>query len=112
MVSRSLSVFVVVCSLLFASLGVVSAQAQDLVVIQSVDATTLNPYFAQDVPGRNIIWNVFDALIRQDDNMEVKPWLATSWKQLNELEWEFTPTPRTHFPQRRTAQLPGGPIHL
>ncbi len=37
-----------------------------------------------------IRYGVGETLVRYTDNMEVEPWLATSWKNIDSLTWEIT----------------------
>ena len=44
---------------------------------------------AFDPDSYTLVTQVFDALIHLDENNKLKPALATSWKQINPITWEF-----------------------
>nr|MBO6294420.1 ABC transporter substrate-binding protein [Schwartzia sp. (in: firmicutes)] len=64
----------------------------------TIGDTTFNPENAE--PNVNphesyagwacIRYGVGETLVRYNDNMEVKPWLAASWKNVDPLTWELT----------------------
>jgi peptide/nickel transport system substrate-binding protein len=68
------------------------AQAQDRVVIAGgADVTGMN---ALDVliivPDRSLMDHISDTLLRRKASGEIGPWLATSWKNIDNLTWELT----------------------
>lgn len=66
------------------------AKAQDLVLAVLSDATKLDPHLGTDIPSANVYHGkIFEGLVKQDENMEIKPSLATEWKQVDKLTWEF-----------------------
>lgn len=61
-----------------------------LVVARLSDATSLDPHFITDIPSANVIYEkVYETLVVPDKNMEPQPLLATEWKQLDDVTWEF-----------------------
>jgi peptide/nickel transport system substrate-binding protein len=40
-------------------------------------------------PNNSMMLHVFEPLIKRDDNQKLVPGLATSWKALDDLTWEF-----------------------
>jgi peptide/nickel transport system substrate-binding protein len=64
------------------------AQSQ-LVIGQSVDAVTLDPQMSTQLQVMNLFWNIYDCLTVFDDQMELKPQLATSWRNVNPTTWQF-----------------------
>ncbi len=48
-----------------------------------------NPYHYTGRPYIYTITATFDGLTRIDENGELKPWLAVSWKRLDEFRWRF-----------------------
>jgi peptide/nickel transport system substrate-binding protein len=68
------------------------AYAQDRVVIAGgADVTGLN---ALDVliivPDRSLMDHISDTLLRRSPSGQLGPWLATSWKNIDDLTWELT----------------------
>ncbi|MEC5425416.1 glutathione ABC transporter substrate-binding protein [Virgibacillus sp. C22-A2] len=64
-------------------------QGGDLVIATLSDAVTLDPAASNDTPSSDIQINIFETLVTQDENMEVQPGLAKSWKIVDDLTWEF-----------------------
>jgi len=61
-----------------------------LVVARLSDATTLDPHFITDIPSANVVYEkVYETLVEPDKNMEPQPLLATEWKQVDNVTWEF-----------------------
>ncbi|MBR3121279.1 MAG: glutathione ABC transporter substrate-binding protein, partial [Oceanobacillus sp.] len=61
----------------------------DLVIATISDAVTLDPAGSNDVPSRDIQFNIFERLINQNEQMELEPGLAVSWEAIDETTWEF-----------------------
>ncbi len=62
-----------------------------LVVVRLSDATGLDPHFITDIPSANVVHGkVYETLVAFDKDMKIKPRLATEYKQLDDLTWEFT----------------------
>ena len=51
--------------------------------------TSMDPHFHNLSPNNSMMLHVFDPLIKRDENQKLVPGLATSWKALNDLTWEF-----------------------
>jgi peptide/nickel transport system substrate-binding protein len=62
---------------------------EPVVILQSIDPTTLDPYFRTQIPENNVMLAVFDLLVMWDDEGNVVPHIATEWEQVEELTWEF-----------------------
>jgi peptide/nickel transport system substrate-binding protein len=60
-----------------------------LVIAQGVDPTTLDPMNHLETPALNLCLNIFDTLLVRDENIKIKPQLATSYKLINDTTWEF-----------------------
>lgn len=61
----------------------------DLVIATASDAVSLDPAGSNDVPSFDVQYNIFEKLVRQDENMELHPSLAVSWENVDETTWEF-----------------------
>jgi peptide/nickel transport system substrate-binding protein len=66
------------------------AQGGDLVIGQLSDAVSLDPHGSNDTPSSNVAYNIYEALLIQDENMELQPGLATEWERIDDLTWQFT----------------------
>ena len=60
-----------------------AAPAPDtIVVLQGVDATTLDPHMTSSLPEANILLHIFDTLATYDDQMKLVPGVAESFRNL------------------------------
>ena len=72
--------------------GHVSAWAQagrTLTIGTKLELNTLDPHFFNGFPQGSSHGLIFDALLALNDELEVVPALATSWKNVDDLTWEF-----------------------
>ncbi|QOR34050.1 ABC transporter substrate-binding protein [Clostridium sp. 'deep sea'] len=60
-----------------------------LIILQGVDATTLDPGMHSEGPTANIEKQLFDTFLDQDTEMKIIPLVAKSWKMLNDTTWQF-----------------------
>ncbi len=61
-----------------------------LVFAPSADATTLDPHNTTDSQSDQVIWMIYNALIRYDVDMKIVPDLALSWKVApDHVTWTF-----------------------
>jgi peptide/nickel transport system substrate-binding protein len=61
-----------------------------LVFAPSADATTLDPHNTTDSQSDQVIWMIYNALIRYDENMRFVPDLALAWKVADDdVTWTF-----------------------
>jgi len=61
-----------------------------LTILQGVDATTLDPIMHTDSPTGTIEYQIFDTLLKRNDNMELVTNIASNYKNLSETKWELT----------------------
>ncbi|GAE29804.1 ABC transporter substrate-binding protein [Halalkalibacter hemicellulosilyticus] len=61
----------------------------DLIVAQLSDAVALDPHGSNDQPSANIAYNIYESLVKQDENFELEPGLAESWELIEDNVWEF-----------------------
>ncbi len=83
--------FAAVFGLMLSCGGSGEQQVKDsLIFASSADATTLDPHNTTDSQSDQIIWMVYNALIRYDTQMNFVPDLATSWEVADDgLTWTF-----------------------
>lgn len=65
-------------------LAVTTADAQTLKVATAYKLMTLDPHYADLNENTSLLSHIFDRLVYQDETMEPKPGLATSWKRLSD----------------------------
>lgn len=65
------------------------AAGGDLVVANLADAVAIDPHASNDTPSSNVAYNIYEALVVQDENMELQPGLAESWEPIDDTTWEF-----------------------
>lgn len=66
-----------------------SAPKDTVVIAQGVDPSTLDPQNHYETPAFNILLNIYETLLVRNDEMKLEPLLATSWRLVNDLTWEF-----------------------
>src|SRR5690606_9837947 len=79
-------------ALVFCAAPPVSAQsgADTLVYATGTDAQTLDPQMINDLPTSRVVMHMHETLVRQDDEGELQPSLATSWEvSPDNLTWTF-----------------------
>lgn len=79
----------VIALTLFCGINTASAQASGLVVGVAADITSMDPHFHLYVPNQNLAEHVFEKLITRDALLQMVPGLATSWRAVDDLTWEF-----------------------
>lgn len=87
MFRKSWFVVLLVFAVAFAGFGV--AAAQTLTVAQGSDPVTLDPHGSNDQPSARVRAQIFETLVNHGNSLEIVPGLATSWKQIDEVTWEF-----------------------
>ncbi|OZI80479.1 ABC transporter substrate-binding protein [Bordetella genomosp. 6] len=80
-------------ALLAASAGLAaapgSASAQSLKIALSSEPTSADPHYHKQTQNDAFSAHVYSSLIGRDADMKLVPALATSWKNLDDLTWEF-----------------------
>lgn len=65
------------------------APSGQLIIAQSADINTLDPKFLKGRETQNVLRLIFDSLYHRDNNMQIIPWLATSYENPDSLTWRF-----------------------
>jgi peptide/nickel transport system substrate-binding protein len=82
----------------FAALASLSAaHAADLRIGLAAPATSMDPHFYTTAPNNTVASHVFDGLTSRTADAKLIPWLAESWKLVDETTWEFTLRPGVTF---------------
>lgn len=67
------------------------ALAQDRLTVGALTApTSLDPHFHSSAPNNQALRQIYDTLTRENADGTIGPGLATSWRTLDDLTWEFT----------------------
>jgi peptide/nickel transport system substrate-binding protein len=64
-------------------------EAGTVVVILESSPNNLDPRQGTDAQSEHVGGLIFDALVKKDENYNLKPWLATNWEQPGALTWVF-----------------------
>jgi peptide/nickel transport system substrate-binding protein len=82
------------CYLLFTLvlIGYLTAlgSARDLVIGQGTDVSLLDPHYSTSASDINVFFNLYDNLVLRDEDLNLTPGLATSWKVIDERTWRFS----------------------
>ena len=78
-------------ALLIAAFLAIGAGAKDREIAIGLQAaiTSMDPHYHNLSPNNGLLLHVFDPLIKRDPNMKLVPGLATSWRAIDDLTWEF-----------------------
>lgn len=60
-----------------------------LIVATAYDAKSLDPHAVNDVASSNVMTQIYGTLVQMDDKGELVPMLAESYKQIDDLTYEF-----------------------
>ena len=66
-----------------------AAQAQEFKLAMSAPPSSMDPHFFNLFPNNNMAEHIFDKLVQMDPDSKMIPGLATSWKVVDPLTWEF-----------------------
>ncbi|PRD40640.1 peptide ABC transporter substrate-binding protein [Phyllobacterium phragmitis] len=80
---------VLLLSLAFCGAFSVRAQAQELRVTTAYKLMTLDPHYANLNENTSLLSHIYERLVYQDEQLNLKPGLATSWERLSDTQWRF-----------------------
>ncbi|SEO58035.1 peptide/nickel transport system substrate-binding protein [Amphibacillus marinus] len=66
------------------------SEGGDLIIAIPSEAVSLDPQGSNDTPSSTVAYNIYEALVMQDENLELQPGLATEWDRVDDTTWEFT----------------------
>jgi len=69
--------------------GATSASADSLTIGLSSEVTAIDPHYHNLTPNNAMATHIFGGLVNQDQNQQLLPGLAVSWKTIDDLTWEF-----------------------
>lgn len=65
------------------------AQAKDLRIALATEPSSIDPHFHVTTPNMALSTHLFDRLVHTDEKQQLVPGLATGWKSVDPLTWEF-----------------------
>jgi len=66
-----------------------SANAETLTIGSGAEPSSIDPHYHNLTPNNSLAAHIFSRLIEQDEKQRLTPGLATSWKPVDDLTWEF-----------------------
>ncbi|MQX43450.1 ABC transporter substrate-binding protein, partial [Sinorhizobium meliloti] len=69
----------------------------ELRIATSYKLMTLDPQYANLNENTSLLSHIYERLVYQDDNLELKPGLAKSWRPLSDTQWAFKLRDKVRF---------------
>ncbi|MDP4796584.1 MAG: ABC transporter substrate-binding protein [Rhodospirillales bacterium] len=66
-----------------------AAKAETLTIGLGAEPSAIDPHYHNLTPNNALAAHIFSRLIEQDEKQRLTPGLATSWKPIDDLTWEF-----------------------
>ena len=66
-----------------------AAAAASLTIGLGADVTALDPHYHNVTPNNNVAAHLFGYLVQRNEKSQLEPGLATEWKTIDPLTWEF-----------------------
>ena len=63
--------------------------AANLTIGLGTDVTALDPHYHNVTPNNNVAAHIFGYLVQRNEKSQLEPGLATEWKTIDPLTWEF-----------------------
>ena len=73
----------------FSVSALAQSKSRDVSIGLQAAITSMDPHFHNLSPNNSLSLHIFEPLIKRDENQKLVPGLATSWKALDDLTWEF-----------------------
>lgn len=73
-----------------ASEGAAGGEGKSITLSLPSDAVSVDPHGSNDSPSERVREHIFEGLVKQDEDFEIVPSLATEWEQVDDLTWRFT----------------------
>src|SRR5215470_17329372 len=70
-----------------AALG--QASAAEITIGIGADVTAIDPHYHNVTPNNNVAAHIFGFLVERNEKSQLQPGLATEWKTIDPLTWEF-----------------------
>ena len=85
---RTFHIASIVLALAFAPSALAQKEREVAIGLQAA-ITSIDPHYHNLSPNNSLLLHVFEPLIKRDANQKLVPGLATSWKAVDDLTWEF-----------------------
>jgi len=72
-----------------AGLTVAPEPTGQIIISETADTNALDPKYIKGRQSQDVLRLMFDSLYHRDNNMQIVPWLATSYENPGELTWRF-----------------------
>lgn len=69
----------------------------ELILVQGVDAESLDPYVTTSGASKSMMWAMYDKLVTRAPDMTIIPWLAESWSTPDDTTWELKLRDEVYF---------------
>jgi peptide/nickel transport system substrate-binding protein len=69
--------------------GAYAQKERDVSIGLQAAITSIDPHYHNLSPNNGLLLHIFEPLIKRDANQKLVPGLATSWKAIDDLTWEF-----------------------
>jgi peptide/nickel transport system substrate-binding protein len=76
-------------ALFAAAAAIASASAADLTIGLATDITAIDPHYHNVTPNNGAASHIFGYLVERNEKSQLQPGLATEWKTIDPLTWEF-----------------------
>jgi peptide/nickel transport system substrate-binding protein len=86
---RRLPLLYLLCTVIMICGPAAGVSARDLVIGQGTDVSLLDPHYSTSASDINVFFNLYDNLVLRDENLNLTPGLATSWKLVDDKTWQF-----------------------
>ena len=73
-----------------AMIGIISsAEAESIRLALASEHQSMDPHYSRTSPNQNTAAQIFETLVRIDENMQRQPALAVSWQNIDALTWDI-----------------------
>lgn len=88
---RAFRRFLLLCVSLLAAIPFAAGaqKGRDINIGLQAALTSMDPHFHNLSPNNSFLLHIFEPLIKRDDNQKLVPGLATAWRAVDDLSWEF-----------------------
>jgi peptide/nickel transport system substrate-binding protein len=77
------------CALALTAIVALPAGGAELTIGLGADVTALDPHYHNVTPNNNVAAHLFGYLVQRNEKSQLEPGLATEWKTIDPLTWEF-----------------------
>ena len=80
---------IILVTFVAAILGISPVSAAQIVIGSKLEPSSIDPHYHNLGPNNAIARHIFESLVHSDENQQLGPGLAESWKAINDTTWEF-----------------------